>query len=535
MKAFTEEQLLDINFRKKIIDEITGDENKTRKYEAYKRYKIYKDKTKQFVKEQLLKQFDESTVQEMEYAICNVSLCRKVVEKLARVYSNGVVRETDDETTTESIQALTKELDFNTEMKKTNRFLKLQRNCALYVKPVKCVVDNQEKFKISLEPLNPYLYDVIEYQNDRRKPMAYILSDFDFNMPRYTTSDAAFAGRTSTQVKQPLKEGDGKDQIIADTPEDAKTKEFIFWSDKYHFTCNDKGQIISGEVIENPIQMKPFVNFAIDQDGQFWAEGGDDLIDGSIMVNSVMTHNQHIATTQGYGQFYMFGNNLPRNIKMGASKAILMEYAEGESKPELGFASASPQIDALRSLVEMYVALLLTTNNLSTSAIAAQLSGGMSAASGIALIIDKSESVEDVNEQRQLFIDNEPIIWEIIRRWHDLFSDYLIDSLKPYTIKQGFDLFLKFNEPTMLLSESEKLQNIKTRKELGLNTMLDLIKMDNPDFTDEQAEEKLRELLEEEMAKQMKEPEPELDQQVDEQLDEIEEDLEYGSEDTEGQ
>jgi hypothetical protein len=41
------------------------------------------------------------------------------------------------------------------------------------------------------------------------------------------------------------------------------------------------------------------------------------------------------------------------------------------------------------------------------------------------------------------------------------------------------------------------LENIKLRKELGLNTIVELLKIDNPDLSDEDAEAKAKEIMEE--------------------------------------
>lgn len=498
MHISKESDILNPAVRKQVIEEIKSSENQARKMNAYKRYLCYRDQTDAFVRDQLLKQFDRSTVDEMAYCIANISLVRKIIDKLARVYNAGVQRVIKgDEQSTEALNAIAKELDFNSEMKKENKFLKLQKNSALYIKP--CPIEDingNVTYTIRPEPLNPYLYDVIEYEYDRRKPMAYIMSDFSFQQHNYTQNDAATAGRSSSPLENNLVKGNGKDELIADVPEDAKTNTYIWWSENYHFTTDENGTIVS-ESTDNPIKMLPFVNFAIDQDGQFWATGGDDLINGGILVNSILTHNQHISTTQGYGQFWMKGKNLPRNIKVGPSKAIIMEYEEGEPSPELGFASANPPIDSLRANVESYIALLLTTNNLSTSAVASQLGSNNTAPSGIAMMIDKSESREDTEDQQQIFLDNEPVIWEVIRRWLDIYQDNLVDGLKGLIIPEGFELKLKFHDAPVVSSEAEKLANLKARKELGLNTMEELIIMDNPDFSEEDAKDKMKDLAEE--------------------------------------
>lgn len=501
MRIKNQIELLDETTRKKIIEEINGPENMARKAEAFRRYQCLKDQTRDYTMAQLKKQFDQSTIDEMEYAIANVSLVRKCIDKLSKVYSYGVNRviktgSKKDEKATTAVQALSKSLKLNTQMKQANKYLKLQRNCMVYVKP--CPTDSG--WDIKVQPLSPFLYDVIEHYYDRTKPMAVILSDYSVSRSTYTINDAAI--RSGPAVQSPVP-GDGKDQAIADSPMDAESKGYVWWTDSYHFTTDETGKIISDkEYIENPIGELPMVNLAIDQDEQFWAVGGSDLVDGAILINSVLTHNQHIATTQGYGQFWMRGKNLPRNVKIGPSKAILMEHLEGEPQPDIGFASSNPPLDSLRGLVEQYIALLLTTNNLSTSSVSSQLSGGMSAPSGVALIIDKAESIEDVNEQREVFAQAEPMIWRKIAKFMEVLGSSLTPELKetPVDVDLVSQMTTKYNEPPSIQSESEKLNNIKLRKDLGINTLVDLILKDNPDMSNEEAEMKLAEILKEKIA-----------------------------------
>lgn len=506
MRLKSEAEILNPKVRQTIIEEILSPENKARKDEAFKRYQCFKDKTDRYVIRQLLSQFDGDTVREMSYCLSNVSLVRKVIDKLARVYSSGVERKVEgDEASTQTLQTLERVLGVNTEMKKANRFLKLQRNVELYIKPCPVVgADGVERFTLKLEPLNPYLYDVIENYYDRTRPMVYVLSDYREEQTQSTSLQAAssgsgLAGAIPLKAKTP---GDGKDQTIADTPSDEQDqKTFIWWSDNYHFTTNEEGEILSQGETTNPIGEVPFVSFAVDQDGRYWAQGGGDLVDGGVLVNAMLTNILHISVVQGYGQFWMKGKNIPRNIKVGPTKAILMEQNEGEPEPALGYASANPQLDELRGLVEMYVALLLTTNNLSTAGVSTQLNGGMSAPSGVALMIDKAESREDVSDQEQLFRDKEPHIWRKVSKWLTAYGDDLVEELKALRLPEVFDVSLRFHEPQAIMSEAEKLQAIKLRKELGINTMIDLIMKDQPDLTREQAEAKLKEILEEKMAR----------------------------------
>lgn len=497
----SEVELLQPEIRAQLIQEIQGAENRIRKDLSYKRYQCYKDKTNRYVAEDLLNMFDISTVLEMRYAISNISIVRKIIDKLSRVYSNGVERSGESEAVTENIHQIEKKLDLNTAMKKTNRFLKLQKNLAFYVKPY----PNEEgKIDICLEPMLPHLYDVVEGYYNRTEPMVYILSTY--KPPAEIWSQIRGTNQTPTAQVTPL--GNAIDEKIADQPIDQDVDNqptYIFWSKNYHFTCNSKGEIIPDEGNPeniNPFGEMPIINFAIDQDGAFWAQGGDDLVDGAILLNSMITQTNHVGVVQGYGQLVLTGENLPRAIKVGPTKAIVLEYKKDEQAiPTAEFLSANPQLQDLRGLTEAYIALLLTTNNLSTSGIAANLQGGVTAPSGVALIIDKAESLEDVQDQRQVFLDNEPKIFSVIQKILAHYGSEVCDKLAGVKLPENIEetLQIKFNEATPIMSETEKLANLKLRKDLGLDNMITLLMKDDPQLSEKQAEEKLLKLMEQEL------------------------------------
>jgi len=513
MKIYTEDEILKPEVRKQIIDEICQPENKNRKQAAFKKYQVYKDKTALYVIENLLKWLDQDTVEEMAYSVSNVSVCRKIIDKLARVYAMGADRKAMnkdgkvDEELTKKVELLAKYLSLNSNMKKLNRLLKLEKNMSMYIKPTKVIVKGVEKYTIKDQPTAPFLYDVVENANDNEKPLCYIFSHFKpelslgLNAP---LTNEMLKAHTLT-ASNPL--GDNKDQMIADSPsdKDADNKQFIWWSENYHFTTDDLGAVISTNTnMENPIHELTILNFALDQDGQFWAQGGDDLVDGSVLVNSMITHTMHVGVTQGYGQFYMTGANLPAGQKIGPNKGIKIEHKDkDEPTPTLGFLSANPPLSELRQLIEMYVALMLTTNNLSTSGVASNLGTGNNPVNGIAMILDKAESMEDVQDQEQIFKDREPEMWRVIAKWLNLYSKTgeLVDELKDLVIPEDIKVEVSFPDARPIMTEKEKLDNLKIRKDLGINTEIELIKMDNPDLTDEQAEEKLAKILEARMKK----------------------------------
>ena len=512
MRIEKESDLLNEAKRKSIIDAIESTENKARKQQAYKAYQCYKDNTKEYVYRQLNALFTDETVKRMQYAITNIAFVRKIVDKLARVYKYGVDREVlDDQKTTEAIHVATKQSDVDACFKKTNRIMKLSKNCLQYIIPKKNNFKNDEIYDIKCIVLPPYLYDVVEQYDDRTKPGCIILSDYS---PESET--LSISTNPGLRIQSLDKDGnaqinyaDGIDSPVADVRDsknysEEKKKYYVFWSDSYHFMTDEKGIIINKdpdvpEDIGNPIGKMPFVNYAEDQDNSFWAQGGTDLIDGGVSLNTMLTNINHIAITQGYGQLVISGQDLPQTILTGPDRVILLPHDGEGAAPSVDYKSANPPLNELQGLISSYVALLLTTNNLSTTGVRTQLDGAQAFASGLAMMIDRAESMEDVEDQRQIFIDNEPKFWEIYSLWHKEFKEKLSPELKKITFADSFlDKFsIKYGEPKVIQTDKDRLDVLKQKLELGLLSKLDALKTEYPNMKDSELQAKLEEIIQE--------------------------------------
>lgn len=503
MKLRNEDDLLDIGFRKKIIEEINGEENQNRIKECKKKYDIFKDGTKKYVLEQLSKELSPDTVQQMKCRTSDISILRKIIDKKSMVYKDGAYRQVNDDVKQSQLDFFVDELDINSKMKKVNKYVELAKNCCAYVLPYSDPLTGKKKINVRI--LLPYLYSVIEDSKNPEVPRVYILSFYNKKNSYQNYAQPNESGvRTKNNYGGSFSSGDGYDQIIADSPNDVgNSEEHIWWSTKFHFTTNGKGEIIEGlqeENLLNPIQRLPFVNFAKDQDGAFWAIGGDDLVNGSILINQLLSDMFFIAKMQGQGIFYLIGPKAPKSLKINANDAILMEKKEGDADTQIGFASSNPPLDSHMKMIEQYVALLLSTNNLEAGSIKGELTS-TNAASGIQEIIRKSENIDDIQDQREIYLDNEPLLFDIIFRWHNLLLDrnLLDDEYKKIGKVVDLNFVLKFLETKVYMSEKEKLEIIKMRKDLGLDTLIDSLMRDNKDLTIEQARLKLKELIEEKL------------------------------------
>lgn len=491
---YSDEQLLDIDYRKKILKEIQSKENLDRKKESMRRYDLMKDRNKKYVMERLRKEMDSDTCDEMEHRASNISIFRAVVDKKAQIYANGVEREY--KTNQEALDIIIDELNLDTQMKKINRTLEAQKNAIAQIVPYE---DENGMYSIKFNVLQPHNLDVINDCENPEMPRAVIFSYYDDNSTANYQMQGAMGGLHSVSPKE-NSNSDGMNNVIADVNDD-KNEYMVWWSKEFHFTTNSKGEIISGAELENPIKELPFVFFHLDQDGKFWAEGGEDLADGSITVNQLLTDLHFIAKVQSMGLFYLFAKNVPKSVKVGPSKAIIVEVKDGEPTPQIGFASSNPPITEYLGLIRSHLSNILKANDLNPGDVIGDLTTD-GASSGVQEIIQKAEIQKSIKNKIQMFTDKEKEIFEIIFKWIKYL--YEINLLYPELYQYGIiedekDLVVKFPKPEVFKTEKDQLEIIEKRRALGLDSIIDSIILDNPQYTIEQATERATRVIKEKL------------------------------------
>ena len=496
MQIFNENELLDQNFRLNVIQEIEGQENQKRKEESFKRWEVLKDRAKKYIIDMLLNEMDEETVREMEGRASNINLFKKVISKKARVYKTAPERtlQSGNEDQFVMMQDL---INLNSTMKKTNRYLEAFRNCLVYIRPYKCHdesrSDGEHVYKYHVKILPPHMYDVIEDSEDNEKARAYILSDFS---PRTIQTEVYSQLRGRTGSKSSFRDGDDKNQIIADSPadKDQPEKHYVFWSNDYHFTCDEKGQlvgVVDESDIVNQIGELPFVDLAKDRDGSYWSVGGEDLIEGSLLTNMLLTDYNFIQKIQGMGIFYMFGKNVPKKYKVGPNRGITMQVEDGDPTPQIGFASANPNLTELREGIAAQIALLLSTNDLGMNSVSVKLDGS-NFQSGIQELIQHSEPLNAIEDDQQIFLDNEQDIVRIASKWHNYFLEkkLLHSDFAQYGSMDEFNYSLSFPKPEQYQPEKQRLETYKMKKDLGITDEV-LILMEDKGLSEEEAEKEI--------------------------------------------
>jgi hypothetical protein len=409
------------------------------------------------------------------------------------------------------VETLSRILNRDTLMKKINRTVELHKNCMVKTTSYKL---EDETYSIRKEILHPGQYDVIEDENDPTKPYAIILCDpwqppdMKVPPPMVSTPDGAkdtrsFAGSvipvTDPQIVKdsPMPAtGNGPD-AAGPTEDELRNMVFVWWTKEYHFVTDGLGKMKTELMDEknqeglNPIGCLPFTSYNKDQEGRHFAIGGDDIADGTILLNKLLTDLNYIMFFHGVGIFYMIGPGVPSKIRLGAQAAITLDTQGKQGNHSVGFASANPPVDSHLKNAEQLVATLLSTNDLEPSAVATRLTAE-TATSGIHELISKSSLTSSIEDEQSLYREGEQKDFRVEAKW----VNYLIanklacEALQLIgSIDENILVQVDFEAPKAFVSDKEKIENWGKRLEIGVNTLEDIIAMDHPDWSEEQVKE----------------------------------------------
>lgn len=483
MKVKAEAEILNQATRAAIIEDIiNGTEAKSRKAEHLRRSESYRDRTKEHVLRLLRIEMGTETAAEMQHRTPNLGIVKKVVGKKARVYKDRPVRKAEDEASQELLDEAVELIGLDSLMKQVNALVELHLNIFVMLLPFQGREDGL--WRVAASILDPTRFDVVEDENEPTRPMAVITSYY----------------RNQDGFLQDYRAGDSTESPISESSA-SKGKEldqfFVWWSDNYHFTTDEGGSIVSSpEGQLNPFGCIPGVSFAKGQNGQFWAEGGEALVDNAILFGLLMADMNYSAKYQSIGIGYVKGKGPLTSVNVGPSRFIKMAYEEGDPVPEIGFATPSPALDANMSMLEQFLSMMLTSEGLEPGSITGKLDAGGAATSGVQEIIMRSEPTSQIEDEQQLYKDAEPKLVQVLAKVLGAYKpDMLEEKLREVSsLTPDFDYDLSFQTPAPLMTEKERLELFKLKQDTGFYSDDELMEYLFPDMDAETRAAKLTDI-----------------------------------------
>lgn len=497
--------ILDVAVRKKIIDDILGDENISRKRYEQRKFDIYRNRQAPYVIERLKDEFSEKTVSRMR-KVLSINPCKRIVDQMGSIYAtepdrnfSGTAGKQDGETST-SDEALEKQLEdlyhyckVDPALRLANRYYKLCDQAALYVVP--------KDGKFCVRPLTPKDYDVVPDEDDPEKAFAYVLSVFDQD----TNSTARQASVNDKDQPDKYFANDQTQQTIANDSDARKNQRYVFWTKDNHLTCDGNGELAGmstaadvDKTFKNPIGELPFIDIAIEKDFQFFVRRGNNVAEFTIDLLSQLSDLAEISRLQGWSQAIVYSADAPQDVNVGPSKVIwLKQSPDGTApQPKFEFATPTPDLKASLEIIVTELKMFLTSLGLDPGTISGD-SPQRAFTSGIDHLLANIDKFKASQEDLDLFRHVETELFDLFKKWLLVFNDVTDEQkLKDKVnvkIPDTVELEVCYAEPATVQTQTEKEDSVIKRRDAGLVTKKDAVK-ELYGYDDDKADEYLNEL-----------------------------------------
>jgi hypothetical protein len=459
--------LLRLDIRKKVLDDIKSNENILRKKESMIDYEIYNDRIQKYVYDEIVKQTSKATADSMPI-VSTINLANRIVNNEATIYNNDPVRTTDMlEADQMALDAVYEDGMFNSKLQKVNKYFKLRKQGFIQVVP-------KEK-GIHLRPLMSHHVDVIPDFQDPEKAFAYIVSAFDRSS--YLTTD-------------------GNNQSIADQDDyKASLERYVWHTAEYNLVTNGLGDLI-GEVKRNPIDELTFIDISKDKDFEFFVRSGLALSEFTVQYNVSWSDFMHTMRLQGFSVPVFTGNAelMPRDYFIGPNRAIMLpaDPNNPNNKLDLKFISPTPDLKGALDGMSGLLANFLTSRGVSPKVISAALNASDTYSSGVERLLAMLDKFEATKEDFDLFRSVELKLFNIVKKYMLAFTNTeFLD--KKYWLSQSSTnatMNIMFHRPEMIQTEKEKIENLQLKIDMGISDKV-LALMDLEGLDQEAAEEKI--------------------------------------------
>lgn len=448
--------------RMNLIKEIESEENISRKREAQRRFDVYRDRQDRYIVEQLQNEFSVKTVKEMR-KITSINMSKKIVEELSSIYKNPPERSFSNASENESTQLenLYHHSKANSRYKTSNRYYNLFDQNDLMVLPRKGIVE--------LRPLTLMSYDVVPDANDPESAYAYILNAWDVG-----SRGSYLRGQEISRERSDYYGRDFMNQKIADSDDrKALMNRYVVWTPEMHFTMNGRGEIV-GDVIENPIMRLPFINAAMEKDSQFYVERGAGITNFSVEFAVCLSDLANTVKFQSHSQAVITAAKAPKNMVVGPNHILFLQLdpKNPELSPKFEFVSPSPDIGNALNFLDLLMKLFLSSMGIDSKSMAGLMTT-QGFASGVERFLSMVERFEASKDDLDVYEQVEFAAFDLMRDWSNLMQGVndetrLRDDLNLATISDQVELQLKFKGPEVIKTESEELDVVERRLDLGL-------------------------------------------------------------------
>jgi hypothetical protein len=388
--------------------------------------------------------------------IAPINVLKRLIDKLSKLYAKGVVRKLSVESETDQalFEELTGALDMNVAMPRANKFFNLFKYCA--IEPYL----DQGVPKLRVLPADRF----IVYSTDRVNPLrpthwSKIMGEMEYN---------------------------GRNVVIFHTYTD---KEFLIHDQEGELLRDMMAGLNNADGI-NPYGKIPavYLNRSLDE---LIPQIDSDTLTMTKLIPILLSDLNYAMKFQCFSLIYGIDlDNAGLTIEPNAFWSFKTDTSGANKNPTIG--TIKPEVDSDKALevIKTQLALWMQSRNIKPGAV-----GDLSvanAASGIAKMIDESDTSEDRQEQVPYFIKAECEVLDLVmNHMHPVWirePDYQLEKRR---FVAGIKTATTFPEQKPIVDQSTVIDDQIKMMSSGLQDDEGALKEIYPDLTDDQIKERL--------------------------------------------
>lgn len=390
-----------------------------------------------------------------------INIFKRIIKRLSKLYGDEPRRLAAESSDQEMIDTISFDSNIQSVMAKAENMLNLARGFAL-----EPYIDEGE---IHVRVLSPHEFAVIS--DDEKNPL----------------KKTVFVKYMGTKTK-----GDEKNLLNVNVY-------WVYTKDEFKILHSD-GEIELSE--PNPYGVIPFV-YATNAISTLMPKADRDSLSTTVLIPKLLADLNFATQFQSHSIMYTIDAELSH--AHGSPDAVwnLKSITDGEQRksPTVGVLSPTVDTPKVLSLIGFTVSQWLESKGLKPGSIG-QMNGD-NAASGIAKIIDESDTTQVVKENKSILTKAERELWWLIGRIVNIFNGTGI-LIYPRGFSEDLLVSISFPEYKPLPDPEERRKDIQFKLDNFLTTKRMALKEMNPDLTDEELD-KLEEEIKLEKEESVKE------------------------------
>lgn len=462
------------------INEIELSQNQERKKKEFISWQIYDGNLRHYSQERVKEMFPKTWSQ---YTISDYSLLKKIVDKKAQSYKENPIRKLENDTETQEYQSILQKYRFNQAMRSFDRVYNQHKYALLAVFHERELEDDgRVEDELKFMALAPYEYDIIKDKDGEVKVV--ILSYPD---------QTAITGPSTDYYNAMIAEGGQQDESVS-------VRFYAFWTEDEHKVFKVMQDKSGNKTIEymplegnengiNPYGVLPFVYIPCSYDPNYPV--ASPLPEQTIELNALMS----VYLTSGNMQIGQLILKYPSDqeietVTSGLFTGMKLPQSKNpdDSETDADYISPTPNLSGHREAILTYLSMILDEQGINSNQI---LNPNEKFTSGFDRLLSSADLQGIVESNQDLYHVVEQEVYKIIKKQFEAVNIRMFNSEELQVI---------YKKPKILVSDREKLENLKLMEELGVLLEWQKFQIIDPNLSDDAAKEMLKVKQEERVA-----------------------------------